>query len=301
MRFLFKLMTLLFITSPLLVNAQSVAITMDNPTTTKAPLFSAQQRDKKILATLAKHHLKIVLFAQGAQIDSEAGKALLNRWNAAGHIIGNHSYSHKSLNETDEKFYEADVMRDQDILQSYSHFKRIYRFPFLKEGDTAEKRDAFRKFLHKHDYLTGSVTIDCSDWYISDRLEARLATNPHADITPYKQYYLKHVWEHALYYDKLATELLGRSPKHTLLVHHNLLNALFLDDVIKMFERKGWQVIDAEEAFQDPVFKRAPDIVPAGESLIWGLAKESGRYDDVLRYPGEDGDYEQAAMDRLGL
>ena len=42
-------------------------------------------------------------------------------------------------------------------------------------------------------------------------------------------------------YDKLARAVLGRSPKHTLLVHHNLLNALFLDDIIQMFKDKGWK------------------------------------------------------------
>jgi hypothetical protein len=42
-------------------------------------------------------------------------------------------------------------------------------------------------------------------------------------------------------------------------------------------------------------------IVPAGESLIWALAKESGRFQDRLRYPGEDGVYEEPKMNTLGL
>jgi peptidoglycan-N-acetylglucosamine deacetylase len=49
------------------------------------------------------------------------------------------------------------------------------------------------------------------------------------------------------------------------------------------------------------VFSASPDIVPAGESIIWALAKESGKLDDILRYPGEDGDYEKPGMDKLGL
>jgi hypothetical protein len=44
-----------------------------------------------------------------------------------------------------------------------------------------------------------------------------------------------------------------------------------------------------------------PKIVPAGESLIWALAKETGKFDKVLRYPGEDSEYENAKMDKLGL
>ena len=41
--------------------------------------------------------------------------------------------------------------------------------------------------------------------------------------------------------------------------------------------------------------------MPAGESLIWALAKETGRFESSLRYPGEDGGYEKPKMDALGL
>jgi hypothetical protein len=49
------------------------------------------------------------------------------------------------------------------------------------------------------------------------------------------------------------------------------------------------------------IFMSEPKHLPAGESLIWSLAKESGKFDSVLRYPGEDGDYEKDKMDKHGL
>jgi peptidoglycan/xylan/chitin deacetylase (PgdA/CDA1 family) len=281
--------------------AQSVAITMDNPNTDPAPLFKSEVRDKKILSVIKKNHLKIVLFAQGAQVDSPQGRALLNRWNNAGQTIGNHSYSHFNIKNVSDTVYQQDVLKNEKLLKSYPHFKKIFRFPFLKEGDTVAKRDQFRKFLHDHHYENGSVTIDASDWYISDRLETRLAQNPKTNLAPYKKYYLDHIWNRAQYYDNLAKKILGRSPNHTLLLHHNLLNALFLDDLIQMFRAKGWIIIDADKAYQDSIFKLTPNTLPAGESIIWSLAKETGRYEDQLRYPGEDESYEKNAMDKLGL
>ena len=80
-----------------------------------------------------------------------------------------------------------------------------------------------------------------------------------------------------------------------------VLRALFLGDLLDMFKSRGWKLIDADQAFKDEVFAAAPNILPAGESIIWSLAKETGKFDAVLRYPGEDGDYEKAEMDRLGL
>ena len=109
------------------------------------------------------------------------------------------------------------------------------------------------------------------------------------------------MWERSLYYDDLSRKVLGRSVKHTILVHYNLLNALFLGDLLDMFKSKGWKMINAQEAFKDPVFQAAPKIVPAGESIIWALAKETGKFDNLLRYPGEDSGYENAKMDKLGL
>ena len=95
--------------------------------------------------------------------------------------------------------------------------------------------------------------------------------------------------------------MLGRSVPHTLLIHYNLLNALFLGDLLAMFRSKGWGVIDAEEAFSDEVFTRQPNTAPAGESLIWVLAKETGKFNTRLRYPGEDDVYEKPVLDRVGL
>jgi hypothetical protein len=107
--------------------------------------------------------------------------------------------------------------------------------------------------------------------------------------------------ERATYYDDLSRKAIGRSVKHTILVHYNLLNALFLGDLLDMFLSKGWKLIDATEAFKDPIFSAEPKIVPAGESIVWAIAKELGKFESVLRYPGEDSEYENARMDELGL
>jgi hypothetical protein len=80
-----------------------------------------------------------------------------------------------------------------------------------------------------------------------------------------------------------------------------LASALFLGDLIETFKKEGWEVIDAQEAFQDEIFQQVPNSEYAGESLIYSMAKQSGTYDHFLRYPAEDSRYEKAEMDSLGL
>ena len=281
-----------------------VAITMDDFHWNSSLKLTPQQRNRAILDALRSHdNLKAALFVAGKNADSETGKALLNEWDRAGHMIGNHSYSHSSLNSAkiDAASFTADIQRSEDILKEFPRFQKSFRFPYLKEGENAAERDAVRAFLKQRGYRNGHVTIDASDWAVDARLTARLKKEPAADLQPYRDFYLAHMWERSLFYDDLSRKALGRSVKHTLLVHFNLLNALFLGDLLDMYQKKGWKLIDAVDAFKDPVFASEPMNVPAGESIIWAIAKQSGRFDSLLRYPGEDSKYETAKMDQLGL
>jgi len=171
----------------------------------------------------------------------------------------------------------------------------------LKAGEAGEKRDSINTFLKRTGYINGYVTINNSDWFINSRMIKFMEENPGASIENYKQYYIEHLIDRAKYYDEIAYKFLGRRVKHTLLLHHNLTSALFLHDLMMAFEKEGWELIDAEDVFTDPVYEMIPDIVPAGESLIWGLARESGKFDDVIRYPAEDSPYEEEKMNKLGL
>jgi peptidoglycan/xylan/chitin deacetylase (PgdA/CDA1 family) len=282
--------------------APQIAITIDDFNLFGATQAVAERRNRKLLDALRAHsNLKAAAFICGRNVDSEMGRSLVKQWGDAGHMIANHTYSHWFYPNHSFEEFAGDTLRVEALIKDLPGFTKRFRFPALKEGDTLDRRDKMRAFLKEHGYRMGYVTVDASDWYIDQRLRARLAQNPNADVTGYRDYYLNHLFDRATFYDGLSRKALGRSVKHTLLIHHNVLNELFLSDLLRTFESKGWKLIDAAEAFSDPVFAAAPNILPAGESIVWALAKESAKFDDVLRYPGEDDSYEKPKMDRLGL
>lgn len=281
--------------------APQVSITLDDFNWFDTPQMSAEARNRALLDSLRAHSVQAAMFVSGKFVDNEKGQQLLSEWDKAGHIIGNHSYSHMHYPDVSFERFSQDILKGEAVLKKHPRFRKLFRFPYLKEGDTIEKRDALRAFLKAHGYRNGHVTIDASDWYVDRRLKIRLDKQPGADLIPYRDYYLKHIWERSLFYDDLSRKALGRSVKHTLLLHHNVLNGLFLGDLMSMYRKKGWKLIKAEDAYKDPVFSSTPNIVPAGESLIWALAKETGKFENALRYPGEDSQYEKARMDELGL
>jgi peptidoglycan/xylan/chitin deacetylase (PgdA/CDA1 family) len=277
----------------------SIAITMDD--LNWMPLPNPTEINTRLLAAMRSHQARLALFVIGRNADNATGQALIQPWKQAGHLIGNHTYSHRNYDSLTFEEFSADVIHAGQVLASDLSMPRLFRFPLLKEGNTAAKRDRMREFLATHRYRNGYVTIDASDWYYDNRLRERLATDAAFDVNRFRQPYLDHLWDRAQFYDDLSMQVLGRSVPHTILIHWNLLNSLFLADVLNMFHRRGWRIVNAEHAFRDPIFLRAPKTVPAGESLLWALAKETGKFDSLLRYPGEDDVYEKPKLDRLGL
>jgi len=280
-----------------------ICLTFDDGSVADMPGYDSQKWNHLLLQHLRNNKVQAVFFAMGNALNNEKGKHVLARWDEEGHLIANHTYSHRSYHSAESTFenFSSDVLRNDSLISGYKGYTRLFRFPYLKEGNTPEKRDLFRAFLKEQQYRNGYVTVDASDWFINSRLIKHLKENRNVDIEAYKKFYLAHIWDRANYYNALSLKINGRQINHTLLLHHNLAAALFMDDLIKMFRNKGWEVIDANEAYTDEVYKKAPNTMPAGESLIWALAKESGAYENVLRYPAEDSKYEEPKMNKLGL
>jgi peptidoglycan/xylan/chitin deacetylase (PgdA/CDA1 family) len=280
-----------------------ISFTFDDGQVNNIGEYKLEVWNQMLLDNLKKHHLKSILFSFGRNKTREKGQYVLSSWNNAGHLIGNHTVTHPNFNSETISLdaFKNELIKNDAIIKSYSNYYPYFRFPYLKEGNTKEKVEGFRAFMLQKGYKNGHVSIDASDWYIDDRLIKRLKENPNADISGYKEYYKRHLIDRATFYDSLAFQLTNRRINHVLLLHHNLAAALFLDDLVKYFQENGWEVIDADKAYKDEIYNEVPKNIPAGESLIWALAKQSGKFEKVLRYPAEDGEYEKLSMDNLGL
>lgn len=299
-----KFIILLFIISVYSTQAQpTISFTFDDGVTNDMPGYPFEQWNKMLLDHLDNAEVKAIFFVTGFNKMDAKGKFLLRSWDEKGHKIGNHTFSHLNYNSKTVSFekFKYELLSTDTIISKFDNYVSMFRFPYLKEGNTKEKVELFRALMKDHHYKNGHVTIDASDWYIDSRLRIRLKENPKADIEGFRKFYLEHLYNRAMYYDDLAFKLTGRHINHTILLHHNLAASLFLGDLIKMFKEKGWNIMDAAEAYNDEIFSKIPSAIPAGESLVWALAKESGKFDSVLRYPAEDGDYEKDKMDKLGL
>ena len=276
-----KLSHLLALALALPLLGQKVALSLDDaPFLRPAPRMAAAAQHQAMLAALKDRRVQAILFANGVNGgDTAEGKAILRAWGEAGHLVANHSYSHWDLNRDEVSLaaYEADVLKGEALIRDLPGFTKRYRYPFLRAGNTVAKRDGFYAFLKARGDAIGHVSIDTADYLLDERLRQRLQKEPAADLAPYRDLYLKHLWACARFYDAWSREVFGREIPHVILMHSRLLNGLFLGDVIDFFRTKGWTWIGPGEAFKDPVYALMPRNLPGGEALADAVSAERGQ------------------------
>ncbi len=286
-------------------NKPMISFTFDDGSTADIADFKFEEWNQMIVSHLENEDLKAVFFVIGSNKLDEKGQFLLKSWNDRGHKIANHTFTHPFFNskKNTAEVFEKELIKTDSIISKLSNHIKLFRFPYLKEGENSSKVDSIRRVLAKNHYLNGYVTVDASDWYVNQRLIERInkVGFEKTEVDQFKEFYLQHILERANYYEKLSYEMNNRHVAHTLLLHHNLTSALFLGDLIEKLKEEGWEIINADTAYEDNVYKKIPEPHFAGESLIWSMAKQSGNYEQILRYPAEDGSYEKEKMDRLGL
>lgn len=287
-------------------NAQSVAFTFDDaPNMTALPRMDAQQRNAAMLAALARHKVTAALFVTaGYGANKPQGNALVRAWGEAGHAIGNHTMTHPDLNSDKVSLadYQKEILECDAVIRTMPGYRKWYRFTYLREGKTAEKRDGMRQFLAAQGYRNAYVSLDTSDWRLEEKLVEVLTRDPKADLAPLKQAYLAHIRQRALAYRALSQRLQGRDIAQVILLHHNLINALWLDDVIAQFKDMGWTITTPDAAFQDPVYALQPLSPVSGQSILLSMARSLG----LGRFPGwerlvDDGDTEIDALKASGI
>jgi peptidoglycan/xylan/chitin deacetylase (PgdA/CDA1 family) len=260
---------------------RAVAVTFDD-----LPAVSAAANDvagltlltRQLLDAIAKHTIPAVGFVNegklqaGGAADVAGRTALLRMWVDAGLELGNHSYSHRELNRVPREEFQADVVKGETVTRSLMEAKgrtlRYFRHPFLRVGDTLEKRRAFEAFLGGRGYTIAPVTVDNDEYvYAAVYADARRR----GDAAAAKRIgddYLRYMDEVFTYFEGVSQRALGRDMKHVLLLHANTLNAERFDDLPAALVRRGYRFVTLEEALQDEAY-RLPDTFVGAPGNSW--------------------------------
>lgn len=239
--------------------AQDMALTFDD-----LPAHNALPAGTTRLAVIAR--IAAALSEAGAPPSygfinaSSAGEAenarVLELWRASGNRFGNHTWSHINLAETSVETYIDQITRNEPVLATLSPDAdwRWFRYPYLSEGETPEKRAAVREWLSAHHYKVASATLSFED-YAWNQPYARCADKRDlAGIAALEASYLAFARETLLSAREMSQALYGRQIPLVLLMHVGAFDAHMMPALLAMYREEGVRFVPLETAQADAFY-----------------------------------------------
>jgi len=283
MRFAKALFLLVFVFSAFNVQAQRtqrfIAVTIDDlpVVSTRRDLKTRQEITKKLLNHITKAKIPAVGFVNENKLYAgdkrdETQIDLLRSWLDASLELGNHTFSHRSLNNIEPKDYQNDILRGEiitkELLKTKGKRMRYFRHPFLQTGLSLEVKDGLNKFLAEHSYTIAPVTIDNADWIFARAYDNAFDKNDSKLMKQVGASYVPYLGSKMDYWERQSVKLFNREVKQILLLHANFINSDYFDDIAKMLKKRGYKFITLEEALKDEAYK-LPDTFNRKAGISW--------------------------------
>lgn len=228
----------------------------------EAKFMSREEVSAKIIKTLVDNKVPEVYgFVNGSLLyQNELQPKILREWKNNGFLLGNHTFSHFDLKKVTAQEIIQDIEKNESILldnvQSITELK-VFRFPYLMEGDSLDKRYDIRRYLLKRNYTIAQITVDSEDWSYNESFLRCKNGNYEKEIEELVANYLTHIFHVLIYNDKLGHFIYGQNRKfsHILLLHYNPLNALLLPQLLDLFKKNNVKLVSAKNAIQESIFQ----------------------------------------------
>jgi peptidoglycan/xylan/chitin deacetylase (PgdA/CDA1 family) len=282
--------------TPVLVrpqNERTIAVTIDDlpVVSTRSSLKNRREITKNLLKHVNSAKVPAIGFVNENKLytggkEDKKQVDLLRMWLAAGLELGNHTFSHRSLNQIELTEYEADLLKGEAITKRLLTEKgqkiRFFRHPYLQTGRTIEVKAEFDRFLTEHGYTIAPISFDNADYIFSRAYDIAFDRGDRALMKKVGEAYVPYMERKLEYWERQSKKIFGREIAQTLLIHANFINSDYFDDLAAMFKRRGYKFVDLETALKDDAY-RLPDtyIGPAGMSWLHRWAREKGK-DSIL-------------------
>jgi peptidoglycan/xylan/chitin deacetylase (PgdA/CDA1 family) len=240
---------------------------------------------KALVSELKANHLEGTYgFVNGDKLASRPGAPeALGIWLDAGMNIGNHSWSHMRLTTNTAEAFEQDIAQNEPTLTQYGEVRdwRWFRYPYLEEGETAEKRRAVRAYLNEDGYRIAQVTLQFADYEWNDAYCRCRAKKDEAAIAKLKQSYLDAAAEDITLGREEEQLVFGREIPDVMLLHETPFTTLMLPDLLDLLRKQGFSFESLAQVESDAAYAEDPDAGSESGGTLQGQFMDSRR----LPYP----------------
>src|SRR5271168_2808177 len=272
--------------------AQKVAITLDDLPLNGLlpPGVTRVETTRSVLAILKERHAPPVYgFINAKKLEgNEDGAEALKLW-AAAEPVGNHTYAHMDLEQNTPEAFEREIEEDEPALELLSNKGdwRWLRYPFLREGETLEKRRAVRAYLKARGYRIAQVTLDWEDYLWNNAYARCAAKNDTKSMAWLRSSYLDTASEFLDLGREQARLIYGREISYVLLMHLGAFSSTILPDALDLLKKKGFKLVTLEEAESDAAYEGDPDagLHDAGTLLDQWMSVKQIKYPPFTQKP----------------
>jgi peptidoglycan/xylan/chitin deacetylase (PgdA/CDA1 family) len=258
---------------------RQVAVTIDDLPAGMAdrlPAADITAMTAKLLGTLRDQKIPVVGFVNEKKLykrgEVDERIQALQMWVDYGFELGNHTFSHASLNQVGLKAWEEEVVRGESVtrmlLAPHKMKLRYFRHPYLDTGrDLLTRREA-EAFLVERGYRIAPITLDGWDWMFAGLYEDaknRKDTGLQQQIV--KEYLAYHDAVFA-YSEQLSVKVVGYEPKQILLLHASNLEADHIGELMDVLRKRGYRFVTLEDALSDTAYS-LPDTYVGEEGSGW--------------------------------
>lgn len=211
-------------------------------------------------------------FMNAQRMEEDAtGADVLRVWLDSGFPLASHAYSHMDLHANSVEAFREDIDRNEAALLSLMGERNWhwFRYPYLREGNTLEKRREVRAYLKEKGYRTAQVTLDFEDYLWNAPYARCMAKRDAAAVEELKASYLRVAAEYIRLGQQLSQLIYDRDVKHTMLLHIGAFGALMTPALLELLEDLNFSLITLEAAHSDVAYESDPDVATErGETLL---------------------------------
>jgi peptidoglycan/xylan/chitin deacetylase (PgdA/CDA1 family) len=258
---------------------RQVAVTIDDlpgGMADKLPASQVTAMTTKLLDTLRDQKIPVVGFVNEKKIyrRGEVDERLnaLEMWLDHGFELGNHTFSHASLNQVELKDWEDEVVQGESVIRillaQHKMPLRYFRHPYLDTGRDLQTRRKAEEFLTQRGYRIAPVTLDGWDWMFAGLYEDAKKRNDTALQQQIVKDYLAYHDAVFAYAEQLSVKIVGYEPKQILLLHASNLEADHIGELLDVLRKRGYRFITLQDALGDPAYA-LPDTYVGEEGTGW--------------------------------